>query len=380
MAGIYIHIPFCHQACHYCDFHFSTNLGTRSELSSAIVRELELQSEYLGGEAIKTIYFGGGTPSLMDTTDLEKILKAVSQYYPRLEIEEMTIEANPEDLSSEKLANLKSLGFNRLSLGIQTFDDEVLRFLNRSHDSATAMRSYELARKADFGNISIDLIYAIPQQSIEQWKSNIEKAIDLQPQHISSYSLTIESRTVFGKWEASGRLKALDDDRSALQLEILCEQLLPAGYEQYEVSNFARPGYHSIHNSNYWKQEKYLGIGPSAHSYDGVSRQWNVRNNALYTKSLDQGRVPFERELLSKADHLNEYLLTTLRTNWGADLTYIERKFQYNLLLQNGSYIQQLINGNYASIDNNLLKLTGKGKLIADKIASDLFFADEKLL
>jgi oxygen-independent coproporphyrinogen III oxidase len=380
MAGIYIHIPFCHQACHYCDFHFSTNLSTRGQVVAAIERELKLQRDYLDGEGIKTVYFGGGTPSLLDMSELEKILRAIRENYPSLEIEEITIEANPEDLSMEKLVELRSLGFNRLSLGIQTFDDEVLRFLNRSHDGASATRSYEFARAAGFENISIDLIYAIPTQSTERWINNINHAINLQPQHISSYSLTIEPKTVFGKWEASGRFKALNDDQAASQLEVLCELLVPAGYEQYEVSNFARPGFYSLHNGNYWKQQKYLGIGPSAHSYNGTSRQWNVRNNAVYVKSLEQEIIPFEKEFLSRADHINEYLLTTLRTSWGADLAYLANNFQYDVLERNRKYIEQLIDGGYAALNNKLLKLTEKGKLIADKIASDLFFVDEKVL
>ncbi len=373
MAGIYLHIPFCIQACHYCDFHFSTNQDIKSELSLAIVSELNIQKDYLEGESIATIYFGGGTPSLLSLKELDCIFTSIYNNF-KIDLDaEITFEANPDDLSLEKLKELKQFGINRLSIGIQSFDDHVLKFLNRVHSKTSAIDCVVQAQDVGFNNISLDLIYAIPGQDHDAWKSNIRQAIALKPQHISSYSLTIEDKTAFGRWSAQGKLKAVDDDISATQLEILIDELVLDGFEHYEVSNFGRPGFHSRHNSNYWKQKKYLGIGPSAHSYNGVSRQFNINNNNIYIKAIKQGKIAYEIEVLSKEDKVNEYLLTTLRTNWGSDLNLLRNNFKYDLLAQHGDYIESIIRKNLAQIDKGVLKLTTTGKLYADKIASDLF-------
>ncbi|HTJ49688.1 MAG TPA: radical SAM family heme chaperone HemW [Cyclobacteriaceae bacterium] len=373
MAGIYLHIPFCKQACHYCDFHFSTNLSLTDEISSAMMREIEIQKSYLKDNLIETIYFGGGTPSILSAKQLSDLLNTIRVAFQVSDNAEITVEANPDDLTKEKLFQLKEAGINRLSIGIQTFDDDVLRFLNRAHDKNAAIQCMDDARKAGFKNISIDLIYAIPGQDNDMWLRNIEQAIVLNPEHISSYSLTIEEKTVFGKWSATGKLKPVIDDVAAQQLEILVEQLERAGFDQYEVSNFGKPGFYSAHNSSYWKQQPYLGIGPSAHSYNGISRQYNISNNHIYLRTLNEGKIPCEIEALTREDHVNEYLLTTLRTSWGTDLAKLKTDYQYDLKADHHEYLDKLLSQRLADINNDVFRLTKAGKLLADKIASDLF-------
>ena len=373
MAGIYLHIPFCKQACLYCDFHFSTNLSLTDEISSAMMREIEIQKSYLKDNLIETIYFGGGTPSILSAKQLADFLNTIRVAFQVSANAEITVEANPDDLTEEKLFQLKEAGINRLSIGIQTFDDYVLRFLNRAHDKNAAIQCMDDARKAGFKNISIDLIYAIPGQDNDMWLKNIGQAIALNPEHISSYSLTIEEKTVFGKWSATGKLKPVIDDVAAQQLEILVEQLERAGFDQYEVSNFGKPGFYSAHNSSYWKQQPYLGIGPSAHSYNGSSRQYNISNNHIYLRTLNEGKIPCEIEVLTLEDQVNEYLLTTLRTSWGTDLAKLKTDYQYDLRADHHEYLDKLLSQRLADINNDVFRLTRAGKLLADKIASDLF-------
>lgn len=373
MAGIYLHIPFCKQACYYCDFHFSTNLTTKRELVEAIARELELQKSYVNNETINTIYFGGGTPSLLSNEELEFLFDTIHKNFSVDAAAEITLEANPDDLSLQRLKQLRDQGINRLSIGIQSFDDNVLQFLNRAHNSQSAVACVEEARSAGFQNISIDLIYAIPGQNDGAWKENIVQAIRLSPEHISSYSLTIEDKTVFGRWAATGKLKVTEDDVAAAQLEILVTLLEDAGFEQYEVSNFARPGFESKHNSSYWKQERYLGVGPSAHSYNESSRQYNISNNAAYIRSMQQNIIPFTFERLTREDKINDFLLTTLRTKWGTDLKKLQQLYQYDLFADHEQYIKSLCEQKFALLQNDTLLLTKSGKLLADKIASDLF-------
>jgi oxygen-independent coproporphyrinogen-3 oxidase len=373
MAGIYLHIPFCKQACYYCDFHFSTNLTTKRELVEAIARELILQKEYVNGERINTIYFGGGTPSLLTEEELDLLFDTIHENFSVSDAAEITLEANPDDLSLSRLRQLQSQGVNRLSIGIQSFDDKVLQFLNRAHNSQSATVCVEEARNAGFQNISIDLIYAIPGQDDDAWKQNIAQAIRLSPEHISSYSLTIEDKTVFGRWAATGKLKVTEDDVAASQLETLVTLLGDAGFEQYEVSNFARPGFESRHNSSYWKQERYLGVGPSAHSYNQSSRQYNISNNAAYVRGMQQNIIPFTLESLTREDKINDFLLTTLRTQWGTDLKKLQQLYQYDLLADHEQYIKSLCEQKFALLQNDTLLLTKSGKLLADKIASDLF-------
>ncbi|MFZ2905232.1 MAG: radical SAM family heme chaperone HemW [Cyclobacteriaceae bacterium] len=373
MAGIYIHIPFCKQACFYCDFHFSTNQQVRTDLVAAICKEIYLQKNYLDGEPLQTIYIGGGTPSLLQQHELAQIFEAVRSTHRMEPLPEITLEANPDDLTLLKLKELHELGINRLSIGIQSFHQEFLSFLNRAHDASAAQTSFYLAREAGFDNISIDLMYAIPGETELQWRADIQQAVDLLPEHISCYSLTIEEKTVFGRWHTSGKLKASTDETAAAQLETLMKVLEQHGYEHYEISNFARPGFQSKHNSNYWKQKKYLGVGPSAHSYDGNSRQYNIHNNHLYLKALEQERIPFQKETLSLENKVNEYILTTLRTHWGTDLKKIKQDFGHDLLQQNAAYLSTIFENKLATLNEGILRLTKKGKLLADKISSDLF-------
>jgi oxygen-independent coproporphyrinogen III oxidase len=373
MAGLYLHVPFCKQACHYCDFHFSTRPEGRQELIQALATELVLQKEYLQGAVLNTIYFGGGTPSLLHRQELESILEPIGRTYSIAPDAEVTLEANPDDLTDEKLAQLKSLGIHRLSVGIQSFDDPVLKFLNRAHDAKEATRCLAVARSQGFSNISIDLIYAIPGQTLTEWRKNIEKALQLDPEHISAYALTLEKKTVFGQWHAKGKLQPLPEEMAAQQFELLMDMLQTAGYEHYEISNFCRPGFHSRHNTSYWQQVHYLGVGPSAHSYDGTSRQFNISNNALYCKAIESNQVPYEREVLTRENRINEYLFTTLRTSLGCDLNKIKVNFQFDAARENEIYLATLQEKKLATLENNRLILTRAGKLLADQIAADLF-------
>ena len=368
---IYIHIPFCRQACHYCDFHFSTDTSNRLDLVQSVVSELVLQKDYLNDE-VTTIYLGGGTPSMLEAGELERILVAIQSSFRVAVSPELTLEANPDDLTSTKVKALRTLGINRLSIGIQSFDDGVLQYLNRVHNGAAARESLENARSGGFDNISIDLIYAIPGLSDGQWVGTLREAIRFAPEHLSSYSLTIEERTVFGNWTKKQKLTPVPDEISATQFEIQTELLGQAGYEHYEISNFSRPGFFSRHNGNYWKRTSYLGVGPGAHSFNGETRQANIRNNALYIRSISKGKVPFELEVLSSANKVNEYLLTTLRTAWGCDLQFLQAHLGDDLLKRSPSYIDHLLKNNLAILEGSILKLTQKGKLLADRIAEDL--------
>jgi oxygen-independent coproporphyrinogen-3 oxidase len=376
MAGIYLHIPFCKQACHYCDFHFSTNAANKTELIHAMGEEILLQKDYLQGEILNTIYFGGGTPSLLDQKELSHLLHTIYQTHVVAPDAEITIEANPDDLTRKKFPEFKSIGINRLSIGIQSFDDAILKYLNRVHQADTAIRSVEMARETGFENISIDLIYAIPGLSNAAWQENIAKAVELHPEHISAYTLTIEEKTTFGNWLAKGKLKLVDETLAAGQLETLMADLRRAGYAQYEISNFARAGFESRHNSSYWKGEKYLGIGPSAHSYNKISRQHNIHNNHQYVRSLREKMIPFEIEVLKKGDHINEYILTTLRTDKGCNTEKLRSEFDYDLLSVHAGYLEGLLNHKLITIQNNFLRLTEPGRLVADKISSDLFLIE----
>lgn len=338
-----------------------------------MVQEIEMQKHYLDGEQIETIYFGGGTPSLLSETELDELIAVIHTRFSIHPEAEVTLEANPDDLTKEKLTALRKSGVNRLSIGIQTFHDSLLSSLNRAHTAETATACIYAAREAGFNNISIDLIYALPGETLEMWKEDIANVLTLTPEHLSCYSLTVEPNTVFGKWTKQGKLHPPDDEVAAQHLEVLVEALEAGGYEQYEVSNFAKPGYYSRHNSSYWKGKKYLGIGPSAHSYNITSRHYTVANNHRYLQSIASGVVPIEKEVLSEADKINEYILTTLRTSWGCDSEVLLVKHRYDLMKDRHDYIQTLVNNHLAVLEGTKLALTKKGKLLADKIASDLF-------
>ena len=371
MAGLYLHIPFCKQACHYCDFHFSTDDHHILELCNAMTVELALQKNYLT-EHVQTLYFGGGTPSLLSRAELDALSEAIHLNFSVTTDAEITLEANPDDLTKEKLRMLQEAGINRLSIGIQSFDEGILKLLNRAHDANTALRCLGDVREAGFHNVSIDLIYAIPGLSNKAWEEAIKHALRFSPEHISSYALTIENKTVFGNWSKHGKLQPIDEDIAAEQFEILMDLLEAEGYEHYEISNFCKPGYHSKHNSSYWKQLPYLGIGPSAHSYNGLSRQSNIRNNALYARSIKKGIIPFECEVLTPENKINEYILTTLRTMWGCDLNFLKQNLGDDLLRRQKAYVSGLQTQGFVTLELNMLRLTRKGKLLADKIVEDL--------
>jgi oxygen-independent coproporphyrinogen-3 oxidase len=373
LAGIYIHIPFCKQACHYCDFHFSTNLQSKNDLLLAISKEIILQKDYLAGDVIETIYFGGGTPSLLSSKEISQITQTIHAEFKVTSNPEITLEANPDDLSFEKLSDLSAANINRLSIGVQSFDDNHLTYLNRAHNSQEALNCIADARKVGIDNVSIDLIYAIPSEGHDIWKKDLAQAIALKPTHISSYCLTIEESTAFGNWLKRGKIKSINDEHAAQQFEILLSTLKTHGYEQYEVSNYCLPNQYSKHNSNYWRQEKYLGVGPSAHSYNGTHRQFNISNNKKYIDALNKNSIPFTLDSLSHKDHINEYLLTTLRTKWGASLDKLNNTYQHDLRSVNKVYIDELLEQQLVKIENSALILTDQGKLFADKIASDLF-------
>lgn len=373
MAGLYLHIPFCKQACYYCDFHFSTDSTGRREMIEAMARELSLQSGYLK-EPISTIYFGGGTPSLLTAREIDFLFDTIRPLYITVP-GEVTLEANPDDLTREKAIALKRAGINRLSIGIQSFDDSLLRFLNRAHTATASRECLQNVRGAGFDNVSIDLIYAIPGLDESLWRKTLQEAIQHSPEHISAYALTIEERTVFGNWQKRGKLHPMGEENAAIQFEVLMDVLGEAGYEHYEISNFCRPGFQARHNSSYWNQTYYLGIGPSAHSYNGTSRQFNVRNNALYLRSIHEGKVPFELETLTKANKINEYILTGLRTDRGCNLQQLRMNLNDDLLSRCGDYIGRVVQDGLATLTDGTLRLTRKGKLLADQISEDLMIS-----
>lgn len=377
MAGLYVHIPFCKQACYYCDFHFSTNQSYRAELIDSLSAELRLQQDYLNGERLQTIYLGGGTPSLLNEKELQGLMDSIYGHFQVAASPEITIEANPDDLTLEKVEWLKSSGFNRISLGVQSFDDAILKFLNRAHSASDAMQGVDRLRNAGFQNISIDLIHSIPGQDDEQLIRNLKQVLTFEPEHISAYSLTIEPDTVFGKWHSKGQLQAVDEKKAVRQFEIVMDTLTDSGYRHYEISNFCKPGFASIHNSNYWLQEKYLGIGPSAHSYNLASRQFNISNNHLYIKSIRGGTVPFTMETLTRANHINEYIFTSLRTDKGCSLPYLAQRFSYDLWQAQMPYLLQLQEKDLITFAGNIITLTRAGKLLADRISSDLFISPD---
>lgn len=372
MAGIYVHIPFCIQACHYCDFHFSTNLTAKEKMVDMLCREIELRKDYLPQSTVSTIYFGGGTPSLLNRTELEKIMQKIHAHFSIDPQAEVTLEANPDDLNESRLSDLREAGVNRLSIGIQSFHDPFLEYMNRAHQASQAESVVKIAQDKGFDNISIDLIYGIPSKDHTLWERDLEKALALQVQHISSYCLTIEPNTVFGRRKQKGQLAAEDEEFNAQQFERLVTALEEAGFEQYEVSNFSKPGFISRHNSNYWTGEFYLGIGPGAHSFDGRSRQSNIENNTKYMSCLAQDKIPFSIEILDPKTKANEYIMTRLRTKWGIDREVLES--QFGIPFENIRYIiEKYLKAGLVQQEKTTIKLTKKGLLLADKITEDLF-------
>jgi oxygen-independent coproporphyrinogen III oxidase len=373
MAGIYIHIPFCKQACYYCNFHFSTSGKSQKAMILAIRRELSLRKYFIDSEEINTIYFGGGTPSLLDANEIGDIINDINRHFTVKSDAEITLEGNPDDLAEIKLNELRASGINRLSIGVQSFDDTTLELLNRAHNSGTAIQSITFAQKSGFDNLNIDLIFGIRPDYLPVLKSDLAIVESLGVQHISTYCLTIEEGTVFGSWSKKGKFQIVPEDDSAIQYEYVMDELTRMGYDHYEISNFALPGFESKHNSGYWINEKYLGIGPAAHSYNGVNRFYNISNNSLYIKSLSENKIPETVDYLSNNDRINEYIMTSIRTKWGCDLNLLNRKFGFNVSADMLSYIENLSNKGYMIKNDHFIQLTKKGKLIADKIASDMF-------
>jgi len=373
MAGIYIHIPYCRQACRYCDFHFVVSVWKRKELIPFLLREIEERRDYLGNEVIDTIYFGGGTPSVLEIGELENLLARIYKNYSISPEAEVSFEANPEDLKEEYLNGLKKSGINRLSIGVQSFFEADLELMHRIHNAEQAIRSVKDSRNAGFENISIDLIYGLPRQEKGIWEKNLETAFSLGIKHFSAYHLTYEAGTIFDHWRKKGRIVPIPEDDSLNQFRLLINQAIRMGFEQYEISNFALPGYQSRHNSGYWQQKKYLGIGPSAHSYDSVSRRWNFSNNKKYSESMLAGAEYFETEILSPENRYNEFIMTTLRTSKGIDYSNLRELFGEVQAIKFRSKIQKFIDSGHINFENGVIRLSDEGIFIADFVIQGVF-------
>ncbi|MBK7221581.1 MAG: radical SAM family heme chaperone HemW [Saprospiraceae bacterium] len=376
MAGIYVHIPFCKQACYYCNFHFSTQLNNREAMVAAICKDIDLRHNYLTERKLNTLYFGGGTPSLLNRSMLASIIDRIHDHFEVEEGAELTFECNPDDITPDYLTELRSLGINRLSLGIQSFFDADLQFMHRAHSGTEALKSLELIKQAGFDNISLDLIYGSPTTTDKMWQYNVQSLIDAGVPHISAYCLTIEDNTVFGRWHKQKRMEAIDDEKASRQFYYLLDALENAGYHAYEISNFAMPGFEAVHNSNYWSGVPYLGVGPSAHSYNGKERQWCVANNARYLKSIDEDRVDVQNEVLTRADLCNEMIMTRLRTSSGLDIDELSHHFgdEYTNVIIKGLDTAEM--KEHTIREGSRVRLSRNGKMMADRLASSLFIVE----
>lgn len=373
MAGIYIHIPFCKKACHYCDFHFSTSHQDKDEMLESLKKEISLRKGYLEGQLIETIYLGGGTPSLLSADEIQILLANITDMFNVSAEVEITIEANPDDLNAPKLKELRQTPINRFSIGVQSFFDEDLQWMNRAHSASEAQSSIKRVQDAGFENITADLIYGYPLLSDAKWEHNIQQLIQLEVPHISSYCMTVEPATALSYFIKKGKQKPMDEEQSAAQFLILMEQLNNAHFEHYEISNFAKSGYYSKHNSNYWEGIHYLGIGPSAHSFNGVSRQWNIANNVKYINQIREGNIAAETEILSIENQINEYIMTSLRTSKGMNMNKIAVRFGNDYAEEIKNNLQNFIEKNWILMTDQQVILTKEGKLFADHIASELF-------
>ena len=372
MPGIYIHIPFCQRRCNYCDFYSETNLESRSLLITNIVKELELRKDYLPEKNIETIYFGGGTPSLLKREDFERVFDIINSLYAISENAEITFEANPDDLTEQYLSSLSPLPFNRISIGIQSFSNYYLGLLNRRHSKEQAIRAIQNAQQAGFDNISIDLMYGLPYQTLADWEEDLNMAFGMNIQHISAYGLTYEEGTMLWKLLADERIEAVDEELMNEMYRVLLERTKKNGFETYELSNFSIPNRHSQHNSAYWKQKPYIGIGPSAHSYDGKSRQWNVNSSTEYMKAISEHIIPAEKEILSLFDQYNDFIMVSLRTSEGIDLMRLEEKFGNELKTYCLENIKSFIDTEKAELKNNVIRLKTEGILISNLILTEL--------
>lgn len=372
MSSIYIHIPFCKQACHYCDFHFSTSMGKKEAMIEALIQEMILRKDEFKNEVVDCIYFGGGTPSVLETSEINLLIDTVYKNYQISDTPEITLEANPDDLSEAKISALSASAINRLSIGVQSFFEEDLKLMNRAHNAQEAVNCITLSRK-HFQNISLDLIYGIPEMSDARWVENIDKALVLEVPHISAYALTVEPKTALENFIKKGIIPPVEDEVAQQHHAILVDKMEAAGYENYEFSNFGKPNFHSRNNTAYWEGKKYIGIGPGAHSYNGLRRAWNVSNNPKYIKSITEGQLPQDIEELTITDQYNEYVMTRLRTQHGISLIKVKDVFgskMYTYLLQQA---QSHIDDHFLFQEGDRLYVTKKGKFLSDGIASDLF-------
>jgi oxygen-independent coproporphyrinogen-3 oxidase len=376
MSGLYIHIPYCKKVCTYCDFHFSASLKNKSQLIDALCDEIKLQKNYIQSGNITTLYFGGGTPSVLSVSEISQILDVLHKEISLNNIVEFTFEVNPDDLNLGYLNDLKSLGVNRLSIGIQSFSDTDLKWMNRRHTSGDALHAVNYAKMAGFSNITIDLIYGLPCSNVNTWQKNLEIFKSLDIPHLSAYHLTIEPKTVLGVWKKRGKFTEIEEDESVRQYEMLLENTEKWGYSNYEISNFCKNDIYSKHNLNYWNQGHYLGLGPSAHSYNGNSRQWNISVNQTYIDRIKNGESYFEKEELSVSDSFNDYILTRLRTKWGINFAEIQTQFGARFLEHIQLEIGKISGQGLLDIDTTHASLTQKGKFIANSVISAFMYVD----
>jgi len=374
LAGLYIHIPFCLQKCAYCDFYSIVNTKLKNEFVNALCKEIELQKDYLQKEFIQTIYFGGGTPSLLNIKDFDKIFNTIHKYFKVDKNNEITVEANPDNLSKIYIRELAQIEVNRLSVGIQSFNNEYLSVMKRKHTVQQSIDSVKMAQDQGFNNISIDLIYGLPDLTLDIWEENIDKAFDLNIQHISAYHLTIEPNTLFNIFYKKGNLNLPSETESLNQFKMLKHKTAKKGFLHYEISNFALDGFISLHNTNYWMGIKYLGLGPSAHSYNLTSRQWNIQNLRVYLDEIPKGKLPYESEKLTETEKFNDYLITSLRTMWGLNAEKI--KLDYSEI-----YLEHFLKKSKKYVETNLIKISGnnyffteEGFFISDNVIQDLLY------
>tara|TARA_B100000902_G_scaffold350385_1_gene359643 strand:- start:218 stop:1345 length:1128 start_codon:yes stop_codon:yes gene_type:complete len=373
MAGIYVHVPFCSQACHYCDFHFSTSLKNVQNVIDCIKKELTLQRSYLQGKTVNTIYFGGGTPSILQPDLLHDIINVIKNNFNLEKELECTIEVNPEDVSLTKLDNWFKCGINRISIGVQSFIERDLKFMNRAHTKQQSIGALQLIKQSNIKNINADLIYGYPQLTLRDWQNNLKKLIEFKIQHISCYCLTVEKKTALFNFILNNQCEPIDPEQGVKHFLIARDILIESGYQHYEISNFSLENHQSLHNKNYWNKTHYLGVGPSAHSYNGRSRQWNVKNNAIYCNKIKKNELFYELENLTNKNIINEYILTSLRTFNGLDLNYIADRINNNEYLQFTNELIKLETSGFLTTKDNVIQLNEKGMLFADSISSQLF-------
>ncbi len=373
MNGIYIHIPFCKKVCYYCDFHFTVSLKLKDKVVKCIGEELFKRKDYLPSKIIETIYFGGGTPSILNVEEVSSFLNLIHKHFSVSGNPEITLEANPDDITSEYLSGLKAIGVNRLSIGIQSFADEDLQWMNRRHSASEAIYSIKLAQDAGFHNMNLDLIYGLPNLTTDRWKNNLDTFLSLQVPHLSAYHLTVEPKTVLGYYMRKGKMREIDEKDSIAHYNYLVETMKANDYLHYEISNFCTEGNYSKHNTNYWKQGTYLGLGPSAHSYNGHSRQWNVSVNSNYIEALENDQNYFEIEHLTEHERFNDYLLTHLRTTWGANFEEIRSQFGIKYTNHLQKELEKYLHSPLITITNEAITLTDQGMFVSDRIISELF-------